>query len=361
MKQVLNYNIHNLIKFRIVRDRKWGFGDLMNLKFSAFQVDEIDKPDIILKIGKFTPSNRDCYLVDHKYYIRENYLYCRDSAEGATWEVEILGFEKGEAVINFNLIHRPFVKPGKAVYTFPTLLPQAFLFRLIEHRLGEKGYFLAHAAAVAKDEQGLLFAGRSGCFKTTLAMEFVRRNGYSWLGDDRVILGVGKILALPLNPRLLEFMTKHLPDETCWTFAKQLRFLSECLLSKQHENKKHKPDSVNLKAVFLINKSNNAARKVNFYPLPQSSLSELVEGFTISRRLEDFRGMGFSINAPFLHRYMLTYSFVFPENLLSAQEEKIKEKLRSVFQSVPICAVEIPPKYSPDIFHQITEFISRNC
>ena len=361
MRQSLHYNIHNLVKFQIITNRKGIFGDLVNLKFSAFQVDELDKPDIILKIGKFIPSNQDCYLVDHKYYIKENYLYCRDSVEGATWEVEILGFERGEAVINFSLVHRPFVRPGKAVYTFPLLLPQAFLFRLIEHRLGEKGYFLAHAAVVARDGQGFLFAGMSGCFKTTLAMEFVRRSGYSCLGDDRVILGGGKILALPLNPRLFEFMTKHLPDESCWTFAKQLRFLSECLFCKRHENKRHKPDSANLKAVFLINKSNNAAQKVNFYPLPQSSLYELVEGFTISRRLEDFRGMGFSIHAPFLHRYMLAYSFVFPDNLLSSQEEKIKGKLRGVFQKVPICAVEIPPKYSPDIFDEITKFISRNC
>lgn len=36
MRQVLHYNIHNLIKSQVVRDKKWDFRDLMNLKFAAF-------------------------------------------------------------------------------------------------------------------------------------------------------------------------------------------------------------------------------------------------------------------------------------------------------------------------------------
>lgn len=66
----------------------------LNLEFSFFEVDAIGNPDIILNIGKFTPSNNDCYLIDHKYHIKENYLYCKDFSGKAKWEVEILGFEE---------------------------------------------------------------------------------------------------------------------------------------------------------------------------------------------------------------------------------------------------------------------------
>ena len=94
MKEALNYNLHDILQFQIARDKKRDFMRDLNLEFSFFEVDAIGNPDIILNIGKFTPSNNDCYLIDHKYHIKENYLYCKDFSGKAKWEVEILGFEE---------------------------------------------------------------------------------------------------------------------------------------------------------------------------------------------------------------------------------------------------------------------------
>ena len=58
--QSLNYNIHDILKFKIIRDRGHGLRDLINLKFSFFEVEDVDNPDITLNIGKFTPSNENC-------------------------------------------------------------------------------------------------------------------------------------------------------------------------------------------------------------------------------------------------------------------------------------------------------------
>ena len=68
MKQVLNYNVHDILRFQITRDNKYNLRDVSRM-FSCFQVDRVDNPDIILNIGKFTPSNNDCYFIDYKYHI----------------------------------------------------------------------------------------------------------------------------------------------------------------------------------------------------------------------------------------------------------------------------------------------------
>ena len=153
MVQTINYNLHDILKFKIIRDKGYGLRDLINLKFSFFEVDNVDNPDIILNIGKFTPSNENCYLVDHKYYIKENYFHCRDSEGKAEWEVEILGFEDEATIINFNGRVKGFQS-----FMNPDFIAQNFLLRLIEYKLGIKGYLFAHSAGISKNEQAYVFA-----------------------------------------------------------------------------------------------------------------------------------------------------------------------------------------------------------
>ena len=115
MSQVLNYNIHDILKFQIVRSGKFDLGNLSNLRFSCFETAPVAKPDIVLNIGRFTPANENCYLVDYKYYIKDNYFYCRESEGKASWEVEIKGLEQGDTIINFHVSPRLQIKPAELV------------------------------------------------------------------------------------------------------------------------------------------------------------------------------------------------------------------------------------------------------
>ena len=89
-----------------------------------------------------------------------------------------------------------------------------------------------------------------------------------------------------------------------------------------------------------------------------------MESILISNRLEDFLGMGmpgFGISSgPFL-RYMLAYSFVFPDSLVATWERDMARILRNILEDIPVYRVEIPPDYSPDIFDQVHQFIAREC
>lgn len=364
MRQVLNYNIHNILKFQIIREGKSGFNELFNLRFSCFEVERVEKPDIVLNIGHFVPSNEDCYLVDHKYYIKDNYFYCRESEGKARWEVEIKGWEQGDAVINFHL-SRQFQPNPVDMLRVPFFLPQAFLLRIIEHKLGEKGYFLTHSAAISKGDKAYLLSGRAGGFKTSLCMDFVRRAGFDCLGDDRVILYEDKVFGFLMNSAMFEFMAERLPDETHFGALKQAQFVSRYLRTGRGKAGENKPKSAKLKALLLVAKSNRLDNKqVNFEPISRSSLKEVVNSLLLSTRLEDFCGMGmpsFGISsAPFL-RYMLAYTFVFPKSSVATQEKRLAERLRVSLENIPIYRVEIPSEYSSDTFNQIHEFIEKNC
>ena len=363
MKQVSSYKIHDILKFQIVRDKKWDFRDLMSLKFAPFCVDAIDKPDIVLNIGKFAPANQGCYLVDHKYYIKDSYFYCDDSEGRASWQVEIKGIDEEDTVINFDLRKRLQTRPVNIIY-MPLFLPQAFLARVIEHKLSVRGCLLAHSGAVAKDGQAYLLSGRGGCFKTTLCMEFVRQAGFTWLGDERVILHEDRVLGFPMNVAMFDFMTKHLADETHWGFRSQLQFATERLLSRRQETAKYDPESPKLKAILLLAKNSALAddKELTFSPVPQPRVTEVVDGLITSSRLEDFKSMaGFGLHSGFFLKYMLAYSFVFPNSSIALQEERLREHLRGNLRNIPVYKVEIPPSYSPIIFEQIHDFVVKNC
>jgi len=364
MKQILSYSIHNILKFQIIRDRKFDFSDLMNLWFSCFEVEQVEKPDIVLNIGKFVPANENCYLIDHKYHIKDNYFYCRESEGKASWEMEVIGFEHGGIIINFH-VNKRFQINLLDLVRISLFLPQTFLLKAIEHKLSTKGYFLVHSGGVSKNNKAYLLCGRSGCFKTSLCMDFVRRVGFTWLGDDRAILYQNRVLEFPVNSAVFEFMTQQLPDETHLGFSNLSRFVAQHLLGKYRKTDKDGTRSAELKALLLITKSNRlpANKQATFEALPQSSLEQIVASLLISNRLEDFWGFmpSFGINsAPFL-RYLLAYTFVFPNSFIAAQEKRLAESLRSNLEKIPIYKVEIPPVYNIDTFNQVHEFIVKNC
>ena len=360
MKQVLSYNIHDVLRFQIHRDRGLDRWDLVDLKFAPFRTESVDSPDIVLNIGKFAPSNAGCYVIDHNYHVRDNYFYCRDSEGKASWEAEVAGFDHGDTTINFNPSVRLSMQPTSLLYT-PLFLPQALLLRIIESRLIGKGRFLAHAGAVARNGQAYVLSGRAGCFKTTLCMEFVRA-GFTWLGDDRVILGGDEVMGFPMNPAMFAFMLRHLRDETQWGLLRQLQFYAQCVAGGGGRQGRTAAESARLKAVLLIAKSAGSDREVTFSAVPQSRLDQTVERLVVSARLEDFKGLAhFGIRSgPFL-KYMLAYAYVFPNSFVATQEREAAESLKNALRDVPVYEVLIPRKWGRHVFEKVHDFVDREC
>ena len=351
MRQMLNYNIHDILTFQILRNRRRDFMKDLNLEFTFFETkEEIDDPDIVLNIGKFTPSNEGCYVVDHKYHIKENYFYCKDSEGKARWEVEILGFEDGKTTINFD--GTVFGLPS---FLIPEFLPQNLLLRpLIEYKLAKKGYFLIHAGAVSKNNKAYLLEGRGGAFKTTLAMDFVRRGGFEFMADDRVIIHKDKVLSFPFHLILFTFRVKHLPTENprgFWDKVRMVKYLWNN--SKYATNEVKMANSSTLRVLLSIVKTNKEAISIR-----EANLKETVNKLIVSMEMEMVyspRMMGMSFGRYF--KYMQAYSFVFPESEVATYWDNLERKLCEVLEKIPIYEVEIPYKYCVDTFYSVYNFI----
>lgn len=359
MKQTFSYRIPDILEFQINRDTSLDFGRLSRLKFSAFQVDRVANPSVILNIGKFTPSNMGCYLIDHKYHVKENYLYCRDSEGETGWEIEISGLERGDTMVNFRAFSHLQLNPLKLLHL--ALLSNAFLLQILEHKLSLLGYFLAHAAAVAREGRSYLFCGRAGCFKTSLCMDFVRHSGFMWLGDDQVILHTDMVSGFPVDTPIFDFITRYLPDETRWSIAKRVRFAAERFFGGHHKLIQPPGGPARLKAVLMVTRDAGLRHSKSplFSSLPRSQLDQIIESLIISNNLEAFKGFsGYNIKSAPYWRYLMAYSFVFPDSRLSMYKEQLKASFRKALKDIPVYQVRLPPYYSPDLYDSVCRFLN---
>jgi len=337
VKEVLNYNIHDILKFQIVREKKKDFMKDLNLPFSFFKTkEEIDDPDIILNIGKFTPLNNNCYVVDHKYHIKENYIYCKDSGGRAKWEVEIFGFEDGATIINYN----GRVLGSEALS--PDRVPQSSILQpLIEYKLCKNGYFLIHSAGISNNNKGYILAGRPGAFKSTFMMDFVRRAGFRWLGDDRVIIHKDKVLSFPISPMTVDFKCKYLPTEEFRGFLDKI-----CFVRYLHHNidcgncDASIAESSTLDALLFIARTNREAIKKR-----NVCLEEAVDKLVANNRAE--------MMLVHFYKYMLAYSFVFPDSKIARYWDGLRSGLKEILRDIPIYEIEIPKKYTHGTFQQV--------
>jgi len=349
MVQNFNYNLHDILKFKIVRDKRYGLKDLINLKFSFFEVETVDNPDITLNIGRFIPPNENCYLVDHKYHVKEDYFYCKDSGGKAKWEVEITGFENEHTTINFN-----GVISGFQSFMNPDFIAQSVLLRIIEYKLSRKGYFFAHSAGISKNNRACVLAGRGGTFKTSLCMDFIRKAGFEFLGDDRVILHKDMVFSFPMGLNVFGFMCDHLPNEDSWNIFNKIRFARYLW---DRKDKRDTPIKVGepskIESLFFIAKTNKETITEREIPL-----KEAVDKLITNNRLEDFISLGgMGINSgPFL-KYALAYSFIFPDSPIATHQSNLERELGSILEKMPILEIEIPSRYDVNTFNKIRSLI----
>lgn len=190
-----HYTLHDIVSF-IVRGGPglagWLVGD-WEVELRGFRTGRRIDPDFIVTLGGFQREERDCYLLDDRFYVGRDYFYCRDRWRYACWELELSGLEKPpmRVRLNANL-------PGWLV------VPELIIYPLIWFHLNLKGFPVVHASAVARDGKAYLFAGREAAGKTTVALGLLDR-GFQLLSDHFVILGRGEALGFPSPLHILDY------------------------------------------------------------------------------------------------------------------------------------------------------------
>jgi hypothetical protein len=352
MKQILNYNIHNILKFQIASNKWHDIARNLNLPFSFFEIkDKLNNPDIILNVGKFTPSNKGCYFIDHKYHIKQNYFYCKDSDGRVSWEVEIFGFEDGNTVINFD---SKFLGPESLIFPH-LLLPQEMILKpMIAYKLSQKGFFLVHAGGVSRENYAYIFAGRGGSGKTSLILDFVN-SGYKYLGDDWVILNKEKrVLCFPVNLGQFSFSKKTgiLVTESHSSFLDKIRFLWYLHYLPNYDNVPLVKSSY-LKALFLVSKANNPTANVKLTNTKEATSILLSNNIAEYMTSPSIMGRNFGR----FYTYMLAYSFVFPNNKIARYWNGLGTKLKEIVKGIPIYEIRMARKCN---FNEIKRFIEES-
>ena len=337
------YSIHDIITFQILSGT---IPKRMEIEYANFQTNLRNPPDFTLELGKFKPSNEDCQVIDHTYYIKKNYFYCKDSYKFGKWEIQITGLELDKTNVQLWT---------NSVGTFAAdmFICMFFIDFLIRFKLERKGYSVIHASAMSKDNKGFLFPSQSGAGKTTTAL-YLSDEGYDYLGDDFVILHDGELYSYPSALNLFSYNLNP-------AIKKNLSMAENILLSVKNAlyiitarkikiftkmNPKilpglHVVDKATLKALYLLAQGDEfAVSEINPVPVTNS--------IAINQRMESY---------PFF-KYLLEYSYIFPDSSIARHWEVCEKNLiENLKGAVKYYNVRLPKKYNKDIFQKFKEVI----
>lgn len=346
MNQVLNYNIHDLLKIRLEREKKFDLTRGDDVELSFFRTEMVEDPDIIYKVGKFKPSNDNSYIVDHKYHIKENYFYCEDSFDNLKWEIEIFGFEEGKTEVNFNYSFYDY-KKLLCRFNFETV----FLRALIFSKLNEKGYTMIHAGGVSKGNKGFVFPGRGGAFKTSIIMDLIKRFNFYYLGDDWVILNKNEVFNFPAHLLLFDYIYHNKNNESI-NFLDKLKFIRSYWFQRNTENVKYVQKS-RLNQVIFIKRSNIDSISIKKKDKSQA-ISQLISSIQLEMMASPISILGFALG-PY-YNYLSAYAYIFPNskscNFWGSIKNNLEENLKT-----PIYEVEIPNKWDSNITNAIIDHL----
>jgi hypothetical protein len=342
-----DYDLHGILSFRINREKGCGWIDGINLKLPYFETSKAIDPDITLNIAPFTPDLDGTFSVDHKYYAKEDYLYCKDSEGGNKWQFVVSGFESGKININYN--GKTAGKVNKQIN--PDFIAQNVLLRFIEYALARKGYLLLHAAGVGKDGKAFIMVGRGGTYKTSICMELLRK-GYDFLGDDHVILKEEKAYSFPMGLSVFSYMYHNMADETSWTMMKKVKLISDINKGRKHQVKIE--DESVIETICFISRTNKPGIMKK-----QISILQAAEKMTLDNRLEDYISLGgMNIRSGPLFKYFSAYSYLFPKTKIATEMDIQKGLAKKILKDKTIYELEIPEEYYPGLAEDIIKRIN---
>lgn len=314
----------------------------MEVQYRNFESEKTDNSDFTVYIGKFTPTNHNCYIVD-KYYVKKHYFYCKqDAYKAAKWEFEISKSEKNGTIIRIssNLVGELFIS--------------GFIMdSLIRFKMNEKGYSIVHASCVSKNNQAFLFPASSGGGKTTTALYFVEKR-FDFLGDNFVILHDGNVLSFLSSLSIFTYNLASVIEKNLGTKKKIILSLKH-LLYRATSGYIKIFTKINPKDAFPNLIANESKLNYVLLLIPKQNFrikrigkDELINHLITNQKSEFF---------PFF-KYMLEYSYIFPDSEIGSYWEKYKENLRNNLpEDIPFYKIEVPQRYDKEVFEKILEVI----
>jgi hypothetical protein len=353
--KTMNFSFHDIVKMKIIQNDEGLINSLakrilstIDIEYDAFRVSDVKNPDITVVIGRFTPKNSKCYLIDHKYHIRKDYIYFDEtSPNGAKWETEITGFEGKSINVKLNC---------KNKRAYMVILGYVVEF-LIGYMLLLKGYSLVHAAGVTKDGRAYVFPARGSAGKTTLALNLVYK-GYGYLGDDYVILNKDKALSYGTWLHVFNYHLKHktkIFNDKLSTFQRmdiKLRYVFYLLTKKKFlyririkdiiPDAEMKDGSSLGSMIFLVRR--NGIRQPTFRKI---GIKDAVGRLVSDMKLECYFSTRY---------YMDAYAFVFPRSKMATHWNRLENYYEKNLKGMDFRMIETP-NYTEGVIERIYKFV----
>src|SRR3972149_6723235 len=196
---ILNFNIHNIFKFRVVGENK-RFLNYIEKEFEFFKVGSVSNPDLTIFIGKFNPNLKDSYVINHKYHIRKNFFYCKDSYKVVKWEVQIEGLEEKKIIVRFD-----------GNYFSDSFLIRYIIEPLMRFKVNKRGYTFLHSSGISDGRNAILFSASKGVGKTATLLNFIQE-GLLYLSDEYTMLSKdGVVYSYPTTIHIFNYNMRQCP------------------------------------------------------------------------------------------------------------------------------------------------------
>ncbi|GEM_PF-2643980 len=342
----MDFNIHNLIKIHVDGTQKRTLNYFCRDYFH-FTTVEPTEPDIEVIISDFVPDIDNCYLVNHKYYIKDDSIFCKDTHKVVKWKVYIKALSEKKTIVYFS-----------GTKFSEVFLRDCIIEPIIALKLALKGFVFLHASGIAMHGKGFVFPACKGVGKTSTLLNLAGQGVF--LGNDKVIISSdGYVYSYPTLVHIFGYNLKDMPHafrllskrqrmETQIKRAiKKLSFeyaslpldIDPQLIWGQLGN------SYPLQSVILLSKSTKTDIKI----LEHDNKEEFIKRLTIINRYE----------MDYFENLLLAYSFIYPNSIMNIDQywQTCRDILTKTLENTRCLEVEIPKIYTTDTYHKIFELL----
>lgn len=340
------YNIHNILKFKIISNKRFKF-NLKNIygSFENFETKEIDKADFEVYLGDFEPANHECHILENKYYIKNDYFYCKkDMYKFTNWEFEMDGIDSETTVIKISSNFFGYLWMAGFIIEF-----------FIHYKMNLKNHPIIHASALSNDNKGYIFSARGGGGKTTISMNLLEK-GFEILGDNFVIIKNGQVLSYfsPLN-----IFTYNLSPiiKANLTLKNKMSLNIKNIIYKLSFGFIKIFTKINPRDILSDSISDISSIEKIFVLLPKEQLTfrkiskeELCEYLLLNQMLDTLLFLP----------YITEYAYLYPNSNLANHWKLYKKNLiKNIPNNIEFSEIEVPLKYDSNNFLEIVNYLDK--
>jgi hypothetical protein len=341
-----NFDIHGVLKIKFRWKKYRAMLRDLDLKLNYFFVEDLNDPDIIVEIGPFKPNLVGCRVYERRFFVKEGFVYGVGGSWRTKWSVQIDGLDKDRLFMNIDGKLRSI-----RGLLAPNMLVSLLVLPLLEFKFFNKGYLLLHSGAVSKDGRGYLIVGRGGSAKTSIVMDLIRKYGYEYIGDDRVLVGSGIVLSFPTHIQTFEYLLNNAENEFM-NFYEKLRLIAYLLKDRQVKLKIAEK-SLLAGVLFIIPSTKPYTVKC----LNTGDATKKMVANMLMEHFETLKIVGLDISPTF--ECFTAYSAAYPNSSVAKFQENLLLQLESLLSELPIYEISIPLKYDEEIARIIDAFIER--